>query len=172
MVITLATPIADLLGGARFANLTAPLPVALLLILGASFLFGLALRSRALTRLGHWIEEHTVGRLPMYSALKRLSLGFSAAEQGRGICSVLLTSPDGTVELVYVVEKHNDGRSTVLVPWAPASFAGSVKIVPSDRLQRLSATLGDASRVLGNWGVGMSGLLGAAAAPRNATPDR
>jgi uncharacterized membrane protein len=49
---------------------------------------------------------------------------------------------------------------TVLVPWAPASFAGSVKIVGSDRIEMLEASLGDASRVLGHWGFGAKESLG------------
>jgi len=48
---------------------------------------------------------------------------------------------------------------TVLVPWAPASFAGPVKILSSDRIEILGASLGDTSRVLGQWGVGARDLL-------------
>ena len=48
---------------------------------------------------------------------------------------------------------------TVLVPWAPASFAGSVKIVRSERVELLQASLGDTSMVLSHWGVGAMKLL-------------
>ena len=72
----------------------------------------------------------------------------------------VLDSPDGEREIVYVIEDHGDGQVTVLVPWAPASFAGSVKIMGSDRIEMLDASLGDASRVLSHWGMGARELLG------------
>jgi hypothetical protein len=37
---------------------------------------------------------------------------------------------------------------------APASFAGSLKIMSRDRIELLDSNLGDTSRVLSHWGVG------------------
>ena len=62
-------------------------------------------------------------------------------------------------EIVYVIEENEDGQVTVLVPFAPASFAGSVKILSSDRIELLPASVGDASRVISHWGVGARKLL-------------
>ena len=72
----------------------------------------------------------------------------------------MLNSPNGEREIVYVIEDHGDGQLTVLVPWAPASFAGSVKIMSSDRIEMLDASLGDTSMVLSHWGIGARELLG------------
>jgi len=58
------------------------------------------------------------------------------------------------------VEDHQDGDVTVLVPRAPASFAGPVKIVPQSCLEILDANLGETSRALSHWGVGVGKLLG------------
>jgi uncharacterized membrane protein len=71
----------------------------------------------------------------------------------------VLHSSDGEREIVYVVEEHSDGSLTILVPWAPTSFAGSVKIVSCDRVEMLETSLGDASRALSCWGVGVHDLL-------------
>lgn len=157
LVVSLATPIADLFPPSWFKDLSAPAIVAFGLILTASFLFGLVLRSQTLVRVGRFIEERTLNHLPMYSALKNLSAGFDSSEQG--FRTGLLTWGDGSQELVYVVEQHDDGRTTVLVPNAPASFAGRIRIVPSDFVEILSASLGDSSRVVSLWGVGMGELL-------------
>jgi hypothetical protein len=43
---------------------------------------------------------------------------------------------------------------TVMVPWAPAAFAGPIKIIKEERAQMLEATVADVSRVLSLWGVG------------------
>ena len=73
--------------------------------------------------------------------------------------SAVLNSSNGDQEIVYVIEDHGDGQVTVLVPWAPASFAGSVKIVSNDRIEILNASLGDTSKVLAQWGVEARELL-------------
>jgi uncharacterized membrane protein len=98
-------------------------------------------------------------RLPLYNAVKRLGQGLTGAESDSAFKSGLLNNDDGTTELVYVIEEHGDGKLTILVPLAPAGFTGSVKIIDADRLTRLDASIGDASKVIAHWGVGMSDIL-------------
>jgi uncharacterized membrane protein len=158
-VVALATPIADLFPEDTFDKLSDPLFVAVPLLLVASFMFGLALRSQTLTRAGTWVERTTLMRLPLYNAVKRLGQGLTGAESDSAFKSGLLNNDDGTTELVYVIEEHGDGKLTILVPLAPAGFTGSVKIIDADRLTRLDASIGDASKVIAHWGVGMSDIL-------------
>jgi uncharacterized membrane protein len=160
VVVALATPIADLFPKGTFDAVKMPVVIGVILIVGASFVFGLALRSATLRRSCLWIERTVLGRLPLYSAVKSLARGLVGAKEDTAFRSALLHSPDGEREIVYVIEEHGDGQMTVLVPWAPASFAGSVKIVGSDRIEMLEASVGDASRVLSHWGVGARELLG------------
>ena len=160
IVVALATPIADLFPKGTFDKLSNPVIVAILLLVGASFIFGLALRSQTLARFGASLEQTTLMRLPLYGAVRRLSRGLVGAEDGGIFKSGLLQGDDGTTELVYVVEEHADGRLTILMPFAPAGFAGSVKVVSAERVTTLSASVGDASRVIAHWGVGMSDIMG------------
>jgi len=162
LVVAMATPIADLFPKGTFDRVNAPVLMALILIVGASFLFGLALRSMTLRRFGVWIERAVLGRLPLYNVVKSLSRGLIGAKEDTAFRPAVLGSPDGEREIVYVIEDHGDGQVTVLVPWAPASFAGSVKIMSSDRIEMLDASLGDTSRVLSHWGMGARELLGKA----------
>jgi uncharacterized membrane protein len=159
LVVTLATPIADLFPKGTFDRVNAPVLVALVLIVGASFLFGLALRSTTLRNLGVWVESAVFARLPLYGAVKSLSRGLVGAKEDTAFRAAVLDSADGEREIVYVTEDHGDGQVTVLVPWAPASFAGPVKIVGRDRIEMLDASLGDVSRALSQWGVGTRQLL-------------
>jgi len=160
LVVMLATPIADLFPKGTFDEVQMPVVVGLILIVGVSFLLGLALRSAALRRLGLWVEHQLLGRLPLYNAVKSLARGLVGAQEDTAFRSAVLHSPDGEREIVYVIEEHGDGQMTVLVPWAPASFAGAVKIISSDRIEMLDVSVGDASRVLGHWGVGARDLIG------------
>lgn len=159
IIVALATPIADLFPEDTFGKLSDPLIVAIFLLMGTSFIFGLALRSHRLARIGSLLEQTTLMRLPLYKAVKQLSKGLVGAESDKAFKSGLLEADDGTTELVYIIEEHSDGRLTILVPWAPAGFAGSVKVVSAGRVTRLSASVGDASRVIAHWGVGMSDIM-------------
>lgn len=160
VVVALATPIADLFPKGTFDQVKMPVVLGIILIVGASFVFGLALRSVALRRLGTWLERTLLGRLPLYNAVKQLGRGLVGAQEDNAFRSAVLNSPNGEKEIVLVIEDYGDGEVTVLVPWAPASFAGSVKIINSDRIEMLDASLGDTSRVLAHWGVGAKELLG------------
>ncbi|MBW2614379.1 MAG: hypothetical protein JRE12_18780 [Deltaproteobacteria bacterium] len=160
LVVALATPIADLFPKGMFDNIETPVLIAVLLILMVSFFFGLAMRMVYLRRLGLWIERTLLERLPIYTAVKRLSQGLLGGEGEKVFRPAVMTSGAGEREIVYLVEEHTDGEATVLVPWAPASFAGPVKIVQRSRLEMLDANLGETSRALSHWGVGVGKLLG------------
>ena len=159
LVVALATPIADLFPKGVFDQAEAPVLIALILIVGVSFLLGLALRSTALSRIGDWIEHSLLSRLPAYTVLKRLTKGF-AKEETAAFKPGLLTSTEGWRDIAYVIEDHGDGHLTVLVPWAPTAFSGSVKVVSRDRVEMLDANLGDVSKVLSLWGMGTRDLTG------------
>jgi len=159
LIVALATPIADLFPKGTFDKLSNPVIVAIPLLVGSSFLFGLALRSNQMRRFGSFLERSTLMHLPLYNAVKRLSKGLVGAEHDGAFRSALLDAGDGLTELVYIIEEHSDGNLTILVPLAPAGFAGSVKVVSAERITRLSASVGDASKVVAHWGVGMSDIM-------------
>lgn len=159
VMVALATPIAELFPSGTFDEVKMPVIIAVILIMGSSFLFGLALRITVLRQFGRWFESKLLGRLPLYNAVKSLARGLLGTQENTAFQSAVLHSQDGEREIVYVIEDDGEGEVTVLVPWAPASFAGSLKIVASDRVEILEASVGDASRVLSHWGMGANKLL-------------
>jgi len=171
LIVVLAEPIADLFPRATFDKIKHPVAVGLGLIMGVSFLIGLALRSENGRRLGHWIERTVLDRLPVYKALKSLATGFAEAGKDGAFKTAILNSPDGEREIVYVIEDHGDGQHTILQPWAPTAFSGSVKVVSQNRLEILDANLGDVSRVLSHWGVGVRNLLDKHTASKESSAD-
>jgi uncharacterized membrane protein len=160
LVVALATPIADLFPKGMFEPIETPVLLAFFLILLVSFLFGLVSRITILSRLGIWIEKRTLEKLPIYQALKRLSQGLLGAKGAHVFKPAIMVSDESEREIVYLIEDHQDGEATVLVPWAPAAFAGSVKIVQRSRLEILDADLDSTSRALSYWGIGVKELLG------------
>jgi uncharacterized membrane protein len=160
LVVALATPIADLFPKDIFEPIEIPVLLAVLLIVIVSFFLGLAARITVLSRLGIWVEKRTLERIPIYHAVKRLSQGLLGAKEAQVFKPAIMTSSENEREIVYLIEDHQDGEMTVLVPWAPAAFAGSVKIVQRSRLEMLDANLDSASRALSHWGVGVQNILG------------
>jgi uncharacterized membrane protein len=159
LIVALATPIADLFPKGTFDQIKSPVLMALILIVGVSFLIGLVLRSETGRRLGGWIERTVFGHLPVYKALKSLTTGFAKTGKEGAFRPAVMISPNGDRELAYVIEDHGDGRATILLPWVPTAFAGSVKIVDRESIDILDADLGEVSRVLSHWGVGFHDLL-------------
>ncbi|MFC1516855.1 DUF502 domain-containing protein [Thermodesulfobacteriota bacterium] len=159
LVVVLATPIADLFPKGTFDKAATPVLFGLALIVGVSFVIGLVLRSETGKRLGRWIERATLDRLPGYTVLKSLTGSFKGTEEGGAFRPALVTSPDGTRELGYVVEEHPDGYVTVLLPWAPTPFAGVIKIVEKNRVELLDTNLAKFTETLSHWGMGARGLL-------------
>ncbi len=160
LLVGIATPIADLFPPGTLDVDNFPVILALLLLFGTSFVIGLWLRSKKAKRLGNWIERKTVGRLPAYNFLKSLVTGLLGPEDRAGFKPAMLVSPEGQREIAYVVEDHGNGHLTVLVPWAPTAFAGSVKIVAKEQVEMLDASLSEATLALNHLGLGARNLLG------------
>lgn len=154
LLVAMATPIADMLPGKMFEDLIAPGVVAVVLIIGASLLLGLAAKATWLRNLGRKIETAVLYKVPMYRMLKVIS-GALIDYENSHVHAALVKDEAGGGDPCYVMEKHKDGRATVLLPWSPASFAGSIKIVQQSQLEILPCTLDEFSRSLSQIGVGV-----------------
>jgi uncharacterized membrane protein len=158
LLATMAGPIADILADFfpqdYFENLTAPGVVAFILIVGTSFVLGLAARSKWLKSIGRSIESSILYKVPMYRMLKIISSALIDTDKS-DVDPALLLDGSGGGDPCYVMEKHNDGRATILIPWSPASFAGSIKVVQQSDLETLSCSIDEYSRSLSQLGVGV-----------------
>ncbi len=161
MIVAMATPIADLLFPPdKFEETEFPTLVALALLIGLSFILGLIMLSDTGRRLGNWIDRMILGKLPAYNAIKSITTGFANSQAESSFKPALLKSADGNKEFAYIIEDHGDGNITVMVPWAPTPFAGSVKIVPKDHVEPLAVSMAALTETLSHWGIGSKNLLG------------
>jgi uncharacterized membrane protein len=158
LLIAMATPIADLFPKGPFEDLAAPGLVAVLLIVGVSFVLGLAARSYILIRIGRQIENSILEKVPMYRMLKIMSSALIDSDASE-VVPALVKDGAGGGDPCYVIEKHKDGRATVLLPWSPASFAGSIKIVQQSMLETVPCSLDEFSRSISQVGVGVEDCL-------------
>lgn len=159
LLIAFATPIADFFPAGTFDWVGRPALVAPLLILFIAFLLGLLgsiSRVRATARL---VERNTLGKIPMYRMMKTFVAAFIEVEDASAFRPALIIDDEGGGEPCYVIE-DTDGSPNlvVLVPWSPASFAGSVRLVPRQRIRRLDITFDQFSLSLANFGLGMNSV--------------
>jgi uncharacterized membrane protein len=161
-VVGLATPIADLFPADTFEELSAPVVVAVVLILLASFLLGLATKLPVARKFGAWVESNTIGRLPLYRAIKSLTSRFAALEEKGGFKPALVRGPGDQYDLAYLMEELGDGFAVVMLPRAPTPMIGTIRVVPLAQVERLEVSLGEFTAVISHWGVGSKSALAGA----------
>ena len=132
---------------------------AVLVIILACLAAGLFMRLPIMRAIGRWIERHLLQPIPGYRAIKSLASGLSGSLEESAFKAAVLTSPDGGVELVYLIEDHRNGLATIMIPSAPNPMGGAIKIVPRERIQILNVRMSAVTRVLSQWGVGAQALL-------------
>jgi len=119
---------------------------------------GLAARSNWLSSIGRKFEYSVLNKVPMYRMLKVISSALIDTDTS-DVDAALIKDATGGGDPCYVIEKHADGRATVLLPWSPASFAGSIKVVQQADLEILPCSLDEYSRSLSQIGVGIEECL-------------
>jgi uncharacterized membrane protein len=155
-----ADPLVELLpveelGGVEVASI-----LALGMILSACFVAGALLR----TRFGSWAqdlaERAVLNRLPCYTILKSISRRVGGAEEGTAF-SAALADIHGTEAWAWaiIVEEHDSGYFTLLLPNAPTPTVGTLYYVASERVRRLDVPVGAVLNCIMQWGIGSKELL-------------
>lgn len=158
LVVGLATPIAGLfLGGTEDVQL--PLALAVVLLVGTSFVIGIVMRFSAVKKFGGWMEKKTIKNLPIYQFVKTLVSGLLGAGETVNFKPALFDTQTGLKEIIYLIEDLGNGEFVALFPIAPTGFAGPVRIIPQDRILPLEASLGEVNLVLNHMGLGAGRLL-------------
>jgi uncharacterized membrane protein len=158
LLATMAEPIADMFPSEVFEDLHWPGVVAGILIAGASLVVGILAKLEFVSGLADKFETHVLYRVPMYRMLKIISSSLVRAEDD-DVKPALVKDDDGGGDPCYVMETHEDGMATVLLPWSPASFAGSIKVVPASKLRYLGCSVDEYSRSISFMGIGVEECL-------------
>jgi uncharacterized membrane protein len=159
LLVSIATPIADLFPTGTFDHVKETNIIAVLLIMGLAIFLGILSKIELGRVLGHGIEKYTLYKIPMYRMLKSLVGAFLDLETEESFKPAFLDNGSGDMDPVYVIEDCGRPRVVVLVPWAPTAFAGSIKLVQRERIHYLDVTLDEFSLSLTHLGTGMSELL-------------
>mgnify|MGYP003585622920 CR=1 FL=1 len=127
--------------------------VALAIVLLASFVVGLAVRTWPGRPLGRWLDKGLLDRIPGYTFLRSL-LGRTFGDQSAEFRVAFIDFDDNTA-LGYVVEEHEDGNFTVFMPSSPTPFSGSVLLMPANRVRIVDVPFTQAFSAMAKWGTGV-----------------
>ena len=127
--------------------------VALGLLLVICFVVGLIIRTRPGQRLGHWILEHILDRIPGFSLMRAMTRQFAGDKEEELFQPALVEIEEALVP-AFIVEKHADGQFTIFVSSSPTPMAGAIYILSPERVHPVDVPLRKAMVCITKWGAG------------------
>ena len=159
-LLALLTPVAEQLpAGVEFRQ-----AAAILLLIAVCFVVGLVVRTGPGLRAKNAFEQAVLEKLPGYSFLRGLAKRLTGRSEEHTLEPALVEIEDALVPAL-IVEKLEDGSYTVLVPSAPTPMAGSIYILPADRVHPVDIPFTQAIGVFTKWGTGAGEFVRAMKAP-------
>lgn len=158
-VLLLAKAIKGLLGllepvaGSLPAGVEFRQAAAIILLVAACFVVGLLVRTSPGLRVKDAFEQAVLEKLPGYTFFRGLTSRLAGRSEEHRLEPALVEIEEALVPAL-IVEKLEDGSFTVLVPSAPTPMAGSIYILPPERVHPVNLPLTTAISVFSKWGTG------------------
>jgi uncharacterized membrane protein len=153
-LMKLLGPIVALLpGDEKFRQITA-----IALVLLVCFILGVAARTGIGRRVIAAFERGVLERLPGFAMLRAVVRRISGTSDDAQFQPVLVEIEEALTP-AFIVEDLDDGRFVVLVPSVPTPAAGSLYILPRERVHWVDAPMTEAIAVITRWGAGTSKLV-------------
>jgi len=152
-ILALLSPVtATIPAGAQFRQI-----FALMIVLAVCLIAGLVVRTGAGLRAKNALERSVLAKIPGYSLVRGLAerLGGDA---GEGSFQPALVELEDALSPGFIIEELEDDRYTVLVPSVPTPAAGSLFILPRERVHPLDVPFTQAVKVISKWGAGAGEL--------------
>lgn len=125
----------------------------IVLLVGACFLVGLAMRTGIGAAARDAVERSVLNRVPGYSELRAVARSFAGVEKNVYPSALVDLYGAGAWQPALVVEER-DGTMAVYVPVAPAFTIGQVYVVPRDRVRITAGGMAAAVKIIRQFGVG------------------
>lgn len=132
--------------------------VALALVVLLCFMLGLIARTGVGRRAIASFERHVLERMPGFAMLRSVVRRVSGDSDDSLFQPVLVEIEDALTP-AFIVEELDDGRFVVLVPSVPTPAAGSLYILPRERVHWVDAPVTEAVAVITRWGAGTGKLV-------------
>ena len=150
---------------ALMAPVTATIPasaqfrevIAIVIVLVVCLLAGFVVRTGPGLRAKNALERSVLRKIPGYAMVRGLAERVSG-EDTDGAFQPALVEIEDALSPGFIIEELEDGRYTVLVPSVPTPAAGSLFILPRERVHPLDVPFTQAVTVISKWGAG-AGVL-------------
>jgi len=173
-LLLLKTGLLDLLNpvaGSLPAGVEFKKAAAIILLIAICFVVGLVIRTRPGVRAKNAFEETVLEKLPGYTFFRGLAKRLAGSSEEQKLQPALVEIEEALVPAL-IVEALEDGSYTVLVPSAPTPMAGSIYILPHDRVHPVDIPLTTAISVFSKWGTGAGEFVRAMVTPAKLTAIR
>jgi uncharacterized membrane protein len=131
--------------------------IAILIVFAVCFVAGIVVRTGPGLRAKHVLERSVLERIPGYALVRGLAERVSG-EEGEGAFRPALVEVEEALSPGFIIEELDDGRYTVLVPSVPTPAAGSLFILPRERVHPVDVPFTQAVKVISKWGTGVGEL--------------
>jgi len=127
--------------------------VAVCLLILICFGVGLLVRTRVGHRIGDWLEQHLLGKIPGFSIMSSMIRQLAGAKDEQSFEPALVEIEEALVP-AFIIEKHADGQFTVFVSSSPTPMAGAIYILQPERVHPVDVPLRKALVCVTKWGAG------------------
>jgi len=132
--------------------------VAWAIVFAVCFVAGVIVRTGPGLRAKIAVEKAVLEKVPGYSLVRGLA-GRVTGTQEDSMFAVCLVEIEEALVPAFIVEELKDGSYTVFVPSVPTPAAGTVYIMPRERVHPLDVPFTAGVSVISRWGTGAGALL-------------
>ena len=132
--------------------------LAIVLVVLVCFILGLIARTGVGRRAIEAFERRVLERMPGFALLRSVVRRVSGSSDDAQFQPVLVEIEEALTP-GFIVEEIGDDRFVVLVPSVPTPAAGSLYILPRQRVHWVDVPITEAIAVITRWGGGTSKLL-------------
>lgn len=155
-----AEPLAEAFGLESVGSVALALFLSIVLLFVFCVLVGAAVRTKIGSVSFEKLERTVLKQIPGYPIINRVLKGFAKETKIYPPALVRLSGPEGAGAICFVMEDPDSGPWTVFVPSTPAMTVGMVYLVEPELVVMLDATPTDVAAAIGQWGIGLSEVLG------------
>lgn len=140
------------------ASLQFPQLIAILLLITACFISGIAVRTGPGLRAKSVLERALLEKIPGYSLIRGLT-GRIVGKADEQSFTVVLAEIEDALVPAFLVEDCGSGHCAIFVPSVPTPAAGAIYIIAKDRVHAVDVPFTTAVKVITKWGSGSHELL-------------
>jgi uncharacterized membrane protein len=132
--------------------------IAMLLLIGACFVCGVAVRTGPGLRAKDAFERAVLEKIPGYALIRGLA-GKIAGKEDEQTFTVVLAEIEDALVPAFLVEECDDDHCAIFVPSVPTPAAGAIYIIAKSRVHVVDVPFTRAVSVISKWGAGSGELL-------------